>query len=801
VLFLLPALALAADDLSWQQPPDPIPAMLDAADPPSIRLSPDNAWMLELTRPASPSIADLARPEIAVAGFKLDPQTFGPARDRGWTGASLRVLGPGTSTPIALPKGTRIDEVRFSPDSQRLAIITLTDDGRALWVADVTDPGHPRQLTGPVLHAVYGAPCDWLPADQGLLCKFKPEGSRPVPQASAVPTGPLVEESRGRTAPARTYTNLLQNPHDEALFEYFLGARLDHVALDGARTPVLPTSLLAGVSPSPDGRYALVSTLERPYSYQVPASRFPRRTVAIDLQSGASTELSVLPLADAIPIAHGSTRDGRRSVWWRADAPATAVWVEALDGGDGAAEAEHRDAVYALAAPFTGQPTELWRTETRYGGIVWGRQDLALGYEYWHPTRTVRTWRLDPASPGSPTLLHERSAQDAYADPGDPLTEVGPWGRSVLRLTSDGGELWLAGSGASPDGVYPFLDRLDLETGGSTRVWQAADPYHESVVDVLDDDARTFVTRRQSETEPPNYALRTQGKRKLVPLTDFTDPKPQLAGLQKEVITYERADGVTLSATLYTPPGYDARKDGPLPTVLWAYPREYKDAADASQVTSPQNTFSRPGGISALFLVTQGYAVLAGPKMPIIGEGDAEPNDAYVEQLVAGARAAVDAVVALGVADPERMAIGGHSYGAFTTANLLAHTDLFRAGIARSGAYNRTLTPFGFQGEQRSFWEATDTYMAMSPFTVADRIDEPLLLLHGGSDTNSGTYPIQSERLYDAIKGLGGTVRWVVLPLEEHGYVSREAMGHTLWEMVTWLDEHVKNAPPRADAP
>jgi dipeptidyl aminopeptidase/acylaminoacyl peptidase len=281
-------------------------------------------------------------------------------------------------------------------------------------------------------------------------------------------------------------------------------------------------------------------------------------------------------------------------------------------------------------------------------------------------------------------------------------------------------------------------------------------------------------------------------------VTQAVDPAPTLAGMQKDVLTYKRDDGVDLSATLYLPPGYRRGVDPPLPVVFWVYPREFRSREAAGRVTSSEFTFSRPRGTSVLFLLTQGYAVLADPALPILGEGSDEPNDRYLEQLEAGARAAVEEVARLGVADTSRLAIGGHSYGAFTAANLLAHTTLFRTALCFSGAYNRTLTPFGFQGEDRSLWQAPDTYLGMSPFLTADKIKRPLLLIHGMEDPNPGTFPLQSDRFFEALKGLGATVRLVRLPAEGHGYRARESVGHVLWEMTNWCDTQLKGVPGKA---
>jgi dipeptidyl aminopeptidase/acylaminoacyl peptidase len=799
---LLFALALslsvsAVAKTTWQAPPEPIGRILDAPRSPSISISPDRQWLIETERPALPPISELAEPLLSLAGRRINPRTNGPARQAAYEGLRVGKLTDRTRRSVALPAGARMGNISWAPDSRRIAFTLTQDSGIELWVMELPD-GQPRRITPTRLNAANGSPCDWLPGDEGLVCKMVPEERGPAPEESLVPEGPLVEESAGRRAAGRTYTNLLQSPHDEALFDHYLTSELVHVALDGGLTRLADAAVHGGVSPSPDGRFLLVSSMHRPYSYQFPMSRFPLRTEVLDRKGERVHLVADLPLADSIPIKYGSVRTGPRSVSWRADEPATLTWVEALDGGDAGREVDERDALHQLRAPFSDEPQELWRSELRFAGAQWGNESVAIVNESWWKTRQTRTWLVNPSDPqAAAELLDDRNYQDAYADPGSPVMTAGPHGRSVLLLSPGNKALYLSGRGASPEGVHPFLDRLDLESGAKKRLWQSKNPYYERVSTVLDSRARKFVTTRQSQEEPANYYLHRRGQARAQRLTSIEDPAPELAGIDKQLLKYEREDGVQLSATLYLPPGYDKERDGALPAVFWAYPREFKDKKTASQVTSSENTFSRPAGSSIMFLLTQGYAVVSGPTMPIIGEGQAEPNDSFIEQLVTSAEAAVDHVASLGVVDRDRCAIGGHSYGAFMTAHLLAHSDLFRAGIARSGAYNRSLTPFGFQGEERTFFAAPDTYLMLSPFTHAAKIDEPILLTHGAVDSNSGTYPIQSERMYEAIKGLGGTVRWVVLPHEDHGYRSREAVGHVLWEMTRWLDLHVKDAEPR----
>ncbi len=793
-LIALTSLATAAD--GYQDPSADIVAILDAPRTPSIYFAPDYKRLVVLERPGLPPLSELAEEMVPVAGLKLNPATNGPSRDGYWSSVALRDTGRydrADPIDVQFPRDVRVTGLDWSADSAHFTVELSGESGISLWLVDGAT-GAASELIGPRLNAAYGAPCTWID-DASLVCKVIPEDRAAAPERSKVPAGPMITENLGRKAPARTYTNLLQNAHDEALFEHYLTSELVRVDLDGKTERIHDAALISWVSPSPDGRYLTVRTLLGPWSYSVGISRFGQSVVVHDLEGGDPVTVAELPLADDVPIHFSSVRTGRRTVSWRPDKPHTLYLVEALDGGDGAAEAEYRDAIQLLEAPFTGEPTEIWRSEFRYGGITWGNEQIALATEYWRDDRRTRTWLLDPSNPEEPRVIWDRSYQDRYSDPGSPVTRRNDLGWSVIQFPEPG-KILLRGRGYSDEGVYPFLDRFDLETGETERLWQAADPYYESISAIVNEAGTEFVTRRQSQSDPPNYLIRTLGKKKAVALTDFQDPAPTFADVTKEIIHYEREDGLKLSASLYLPPGYNPKKDGPLPTVFWAYPSEFKKRSDAAQVTSSENTFSRPGGSSVLFMLLAGYAVVNDPKIPIIGEGEEEPNDHYVEQLVSGAQAAVDEVVGRGIADPDRLIIGGHSYGAFTVANLLAHTDLFRAGIARSGAYNRSLTPFGFQGEQRSYWEATDTYMTMSPFTHAAKIDEPMLMLHGEKDPNSGTYPLQSARMFAALKGLGGTVRWVQLPLEEHGYRARESVGHTLWEMIRWADTY---AASRAD--
>lgn len=802
---LVPTLALAATVLctatgaaqsTYQLPSKPLADIVDAPTTPRVSIGPGQEWMLLQEVPGLASIAELAERELRLAGSRISPRTFGPSRSRSSSGLGLIEISSGdprevTGLPPSSPADPLvIENASWSPDGRRVAFTLLRGDRYEPWILDIAT-GAARRLADVRLNLTARLAPQWLPDSSGLLVA-EVVGGGPPPERSLAPSGPVIEETAGRKAPARTYQDLLSDAHDEALFEHYYTAQLAIHSLDGTRTALGAPGIVWDAGPSPSGEYVLVETLHRPFSYQVPASRFPRRIEVLDRSGNRVHQVADLPLQDAVPMAFGSVPTGPRSVHWRADAPATLVWVEALDGGDAGAAAEERDRLFSLAAPFSSKPATLATLGLRYSGETWSEGDMAIVRSIWWKDRTLRVWKLTPST-GAKELLVERSYEDRYSDPGFPDTIRNEAGRPVL-LTADGGNtLFLIGQGASPEGDRPFVDRLDLRSGETTRLFHSEAPYYELPVQVMKDggDARWLLTRRESRDEPPNYFLRDLSSdappRRL---TDFQHPTPQLANLDKELIWYQRNDGVELTGTLYLPPGWTPEQ-GPVPTVMWAYPREFKSADAASQVRDSPYRFDRVTYWSQLVWLTKGWAVLDDPALPIVGEEGEEPNDTYVEQLVAGARAAVDEVVRRGVADRERIAIGGHSYGAFMTANLLAHSDLFATGIARSGAYNRTLTPFGFQAEERSFWEAPEIYFAMSPFMHAHKIDEPILFIHGALDNNSGTFPMQSERMYAAVKGNGGTARLVMLPLESHGYRSRESLMHMLWEQEQWLEKWI----------
>ncbi|MCB9887373.1 MAG: S9 family peptidase [Planctomycetes bacterium] len=779
------ALTLSAQEpQGWQLPPDAITKAVTAPPPPSVSLSPGRNWLVLTTSEPFAGIDVVARPHLKLAGLRIDPDTYGPQLGTKVLGIELRSPKDGSRHAVRLAPG-HWSGPYWTVDDRAFALTHTTDAGIELWVADpATSP--PERVDGVLLNAMLGAPLQWLPDQQRLLVKLRL--GEPPPARPRAPAGPRIEAAeRGVKKPVRTFQDLLQDSHDEDLFAHYATSQLAIVdAREGTVHPVGRPSMVDRVAPSPDGTLLLVDRIERPFSFRHTYRSFPSSTWVVGMHGRDLQGIAANGLLDSVPI--GGVPTGRRSIDWVPTAAHTLRWTEALDGGDPRVDAPQRDAVY-LGEPG-GEPRLWFRTEHRAGGVSFAADGkVALASEFDRRTRRARTWVFDATDPSvAGRLLEERSTQDVYGDPGRPVFDRLPNGEAVLLLRD--GWFYSSGSGATPAGDRPFLDRRRLADNGSERLFLAAEGRYEQFVAFLDDEQRVALVRSETPTEEPSMVAVTLATGERRTILQLDDPAAAWTrDLDKRLIKYERADGVPLSGTLYLPPGH---KEGQKhPTLIWAYPLEYTSASDAGQVRASPTRAVRPRGPSHLYLLLHGYAVFDDAAMPIVGP-QRTANDTFVLQVQQNAAAAVAALTATGVVDARHIAVAGHSYGAFMTANLLAHTDLFAAGIARSGAYNRSLTPFGFQNEERTYWEARDVYLQMSPFTFADKIKTPLLLIHGEDDNNSGTFPIQSQRLFVAISGHGGEVRLCMLPHESHGYRARESVLHTLHEMCSWLDRFCK---------
>lgn len=790
--------AVAQDDGAYKLPPKDITDMLLAKPTPNVSVDDKGEWMLLTESSSYPSVEELARPELKLAGLRINPANFAPSRQNFVTNIYLKNITSGKELKISgLPAPLFAGNVSWSPSDKKIAFTQTSNNQVDLYVIDIATQKAVK-VNKTALNAIAGS-YQWFD-DNSLIYRTILKPASAAPPRPLMPKGPTTQENYGKASPRPTFQDMLKSPYDEQLFEFYATSQLVKNT-NGVEAKIGQPAIYSNINISPDKKYLLLRTIKKPFSYLVPFNGFTSTVVIADMSGRVVKQVADLPSSETAPSGNDNVQNVQRGFDWKDDEPATLVWCAPLDSGLVKKNAEYRDAVYAQPAPFTGQPKELFKTKMRYRGAIWGDKNLAIVMEGLTGKQTIQIDRYNSVT-GDLEKLINRNTTDAYSNPGTPVTTLNEYGRDVLLTVDNGNKILLNNiTGSSPKGDLPFLLSYDINTKKADTLWRCNEGYYEAVVKVIDPNKLSIITRKESEKEMPNYWLKNL-KLRIADrqLTAFGNPYPQMEGVSKEKIKYKRADGVDLTGDLYLPKGYDAKRDGPLPVLIWAYPAEYNSAADAAQVRGSEHRFTLLNGGSPIFYVTQGYAVLNNAEMPIVATSkDKKPNDDFVDQLCMNAKAAIDKLSSMGVGDSNRVAVGGHSYGAFMTANLLAHTNYFKAGIARSGAYNRTLTPFGFQNEDRTYWQAPELYHDMSPFSYADKIKTPILLIHGEMDDNTGTYPIQSERMFNAIKGNGGTVKYVTLPYEAHGYRGKENLLHMLNEQLAWMDKYVKNAPKEND--
>ena len=783
---------VAQDAFGYKRPPEVMAELLLASPTPGVSIDDKANWMLLIERNSYPTVEELGQPEARIAGLRINPANFSPSRQNYINNLKLKDLQTGKEFQVkGLPMGLLAGQPAWNPAQTKIAFTHFSASRVDLYVIDIKTQTA-KKINQKPLNTVLGSSFSWVD-DNILIYKTALKPASAAPKRPITPIGPAMQENYGKTAPIRTYQDLIKTPYDAQLFEFLSTTQLVK-NVNGIETILGMPAIYSSINVSPDKKYLMVRTIHKPFSYLVPAQQFPSTVSITDMNGKTVKLLAELPSGEGAPSGFDNVQDVPRGFDWRDDEPATAIWCKPLDSGLMKNKVEYHDAVYGSSSPFNGQPKELFKTKWRFRGISWGNETLALVSEGLTGSQKARVQRYNPTS-GEMDVMFERSTNDAYNDPGQPYTTKNKWGRSVITPIENGSKLLMINNtGSSPKGDLPFLAKFDLTTKQNEILWRCPEGMFESIVDILNADRLTLITRKESQQDVPNYFLKDLKARIADrPLTEFKNPYPALEGINKEKIKYKRADGVDLTGNLYLPKGYDKSKDGPLPVLMWAYPREFNSAADAAQIRGSNDRFTTISWGGPVFWVTQGYAVLDNAEMPIVAtDADKKPNDNFIDQLKMNAEAAINKLSELGVGDKKRVAVGGHSYGAFMTAHLLSHTNLFKAGIARSGAYNRSLTPFGFQNEDRTYWQAPNLYFDMSPFSYANKIKTPILLIHGEMDDNQGTFPIQSERYYNAIKGHGGTSRYIVLPYEAHGYRGKENLLHMLWEQHQWLEKYVK---------
>jgi len=781
------------EELLFQKPSASILQLADYERPPSISMDNKKQMVLFSYRDTYKTLQDLNQEELRLGGLRVNPTLHISSTQTYVTNLKLRALLDTKTEPAQvknLPIQAKITFISWSPDDSKIAFVNMDEAGLSLWLINV-ETKEATKLSDLNLNATTGMPYSWNKDGNALLVKTVVQNRPPlIDTKKELPKGPTVSIAEGKVSQNRTYQDLLKNPTDERNFEILVKSELKKIDVSGKISNFLPADLYIGMSYSPDGTHLLVTTIQRPFSYLVPYSRFPMSQKVYNSLGILIKEVNTVPLVEIMPKGFAAVRAGRRNVLWRNDAPNTLMFVEALDGGDPSKTVDFRDELFSWDAPFSKEPTSLLKVKQRFSDVYFSDHNFMLVKDSWYDTRNEKTYLVDLTTSTSKIIL-DRNYQDAYGDPGVFQQEKGKHGANVLVVNEN--KLLLFGDGFTKDGQFPFIDEFDIKSLKTTRLYRANFPTKKiDLLDVFDKKKGLYLVQLQSKADFPNYYLLSAKTNKTTQLTFSKNPFESIKSVEKQVIKYKRSDGVELSGTLYLPVGYDKNLKPKVPLLIWAYPEEFKDKNSAGQNKQNPNEFTFPNYGSFVYWVTKGYAVLDDASFPIIGEGNEEPNNTFIEQLVANGRAAIDAVDALGYIDRKKVAVGGHSYGAFMTANLLTHSDDFACGIARSGAYNRTLTPFGFQSEQRNFWDIPDIYGNMSPFFTASKMDKPMLLIHGEADNNPGTFTLQTERYFQAIKGLGGKARMVILPKESHGYAAKENILHVLWEQEQFLDKYLK---------
>lgn len=792
VAFLFAVFANAQESVTYQKPSAEILQLAEFQRAPSVMMNSKKDWMVFSYRPTYKSLDDLNQEEMKLAGLRVNPVTNISSSITYTNNLKIRRLTDKSEVQVkGLPANPKIAYTVFSPDEKKLAFTNTTAKGVELWILDLAS-NTAKKITEDNLNANIGAPYVWMKDSETLLVRQIPANRNAlIDDKKTFPTGPTVSSSDGKVSQNRTYQDLLKNPQDEANFETLAKSELVKVSLNGNSQPFKSAEIYSGINFSPDGNYLMLTTIQKPYSYIVPLSRFPMISTVYDANGNLVKTVNEVPLNEIMPKGFSSVRTGKRNMSWRDDQPSTLVYAEALDGGDQAKTADYRDEIFLWEAPFNNAPKSFFKTQQRFNGVDWSNADFAVVSDGWYDTRNTKSYLIN-LKDNSSKIIEDRNSQDVYSDPGTFNTTKNQYGRYVIDVKNS--KTNLIGAGFTKDGQFPFIDEFDFNSLTKKRIYTSKlKNSKENIVDILDAKKGDVLVVEQSSSQYPNYFVRNikNGKGKAV--TQFANPFESIKDVYKEVIKYRRNDGVELTGTLYLPANYDRKNHKEkLPLLIWAYPTEYKDKDTAGQNTQNPNDFTFPSYGSFIYWVAKGYAVLDDAAFPIIGEGKTEPNDTFISQLVANGKAAIDALDERGYIDRKKVAVGGHSYGAFMTANLLTHSKDYACGIARSGAYNRTLTPFGFQREQRNYWDVPEVYNTMSPFMNADKMKTPLLLIHGDADNNPGTFTLQTERYFQALKNLGAPVRMVLLPKEAHGYAAKENILHVLWEQDQFLEKCLK---------
>jgi dienelactone hydrolase len=742
----------------------------------------------------------------------------------GIKGLKIFSIAQKKSWVVQLPKNILISDMVWSPDGKKIAFLSHLRQGSQVWITDVesgkVEAIHEAfvmaTLTGRRRYRrdVISSPSQmlqWTP-NGSVITLVVPENRGAEPKRDPIPDSPIIRHTREKATPTPTYPFLLRTSYDRELFRYYTTAQLAELVPGKPLRAIGDPAMYMNVSLSPDGLYILAEKLTEPFSFIVSYSDFPRDLVVMDMDGEILSSIRRIPLQEvaARRDRNGPLDDLPRDVAWRPDGKGLSfLWrVPKTEEGKSKDEEEkdknnngleRKDRLMLLSPPFDLDRAEVIVSsqkkfeEISYG--VDGRYAFAKisgrGEDFEKGTDIV-AYDLGKTPPKRIVLLKDIEEENPLEMPGNILRTMSGNGVISALTSSDGGAIYLQGEGYRKDFINrPFIDRIEIETGKKERIFESAADMYERPLVALDGDLKAIVVSRESRTVFPDSWLWKEGG-SVMRLTSNRNPFPEFADCKREDFVFERRDGLEIRGHISLPVGYQSGEK--VPAVFWTYPREYgsfKEYERAALRRHNLNAFLQLSTRNASDIwLSQGYAVVV-PDIPIIGE-DEDYNNNYITHLVDSMYAAIRKVDELGNVDVDHLGHGGHSYGAFATANILARTPFFKAGIAGDGAYNRTLTPMTFQSERRFIWEAQDVYLEMSPFFQADHIDTPLLMYHGAVDNNTGTFLIQSERLIQALTGLGKNAVLYIYPFESHGPRCKETYMDMWARWLSFFDIYVK---------
>lgn len=822
--------------------------------------SPDRKWFMKLESEGLPTIVDFAKGHIYLGGLQVDTMAF-RARSLTTRGShSITIINPenGATRTIPAPEGVDISGATWSPDGKSIGYVGSSAKATHLYLMDVAS-GRSNQLTKAPLNAVHVTGFSFSKDGSKVVAVLVPQPFKAAPKPPAVATTPLIRFTDGKVAKERIHASLLETPYDKELLEFYSTGQLAVIDVRSrAVKNIGAPAMIRAVNASQDAQHFRVTLLDKPFSYIVPTSSFGTTEQLWDATGKSLLTIARRPLREGEPdsaavaavdtaAANAALMDSvmrdKNILGWNPLGPGMLVVIRDLKadsiaaaaasarggrgagrgagaqsgrGGQGGPPATGPSKLAIWMPPFGATDLkEVYASSGRIGSATFtpdgktlflgvGNQNFAMRLADTTKHFVLQNATVSAAGGGRGGRGGGPGGGGRGGQP-NPLAGTVVTRDGLVAIASDNRTVFVSGTkqpGANweKEGPVSWVDKLDIESGTRSRIFESAPGATETVVAALDDDYTRVILSRESPTEVPQsylFDLKSNTKTKL---TNNVDPTPEVSQAIRKRLWATRPDGVRFVVDVTLPKDY--REGTRLPGIIWFYPTEVstQEAYDEGRQSTNINRYPTVSPRSAEIWTTQGYVVIQPQAIPVFGP-QGSMNDNYVNELRDGLYAVINAVVDAGYLDRERIGLWGHSYGAFSTVNAMVNTKWFKAGIAGDGMYNRSLTPFGFQRESRDFWQAQDVYLNMSPFFKADKLSGALLMYHQTEDQNVGTALISSIRMQHALQGLGKTSALFMYPYEDHGPATRETDLDQWARFIAWFDIYVKNAKKPAVVP